>query len=78
MNADGTGQKQLTHIRTKHQNGFASYSPDGKKILLIADLAYPVNTPASDLYTMDANGTHLTKIVGDQPGVFFSDWGPTP
>ena len=78
MDADGTGQKQLTHIRTKHQDGFASYSPDGKKIVLIADLAYPVNTPAADLYTMDANGTHLTKIMGDQPGVFFSDWGTAP
>jgi Tol biopolymer transport system component len=80
MNADGTGQKQLTHFPTKHQGGFASYSPDGKKIVLIADLAYPPNgqTPFSDLYTMYANGTHLTKIVGDQPGVFFSDWGPAP
>jgi TolB protein len=76
MNADGTGQKQLTHIRTKHQDGFASYSPDGTKIVLIADLAYSPNTPAADLYTMYANGTHLTKIVGDQPGVFFPDWGP--
>jgi Tol biopolymer transport system component len=77
MNADGSGQKQLTHLRTKHQAGFASYSPDGKKISLIADLAYK-NGCCNDLYTMDANGTHLTKIVGDQPGVFFSDWGPAP
>jgi TolB protein len=74
MNADGSGQKQLTHMPTKHQDGFARYSPDGKKIVLVTDLAYKDNC-CSDLYTMDANGTHLTKIVSDQPGVFFSDWG---
>jgi hypothetical protein len=27
---------------------------------------------------MDANGTHLTRIVADQPAVFFSDWGSQP
>jgi len=77
MNAEGSGQKQLTHFPTKHQGGFARYSPDGKKIVLIADLAYRDNC-CSDLYTMDANGTHMTKIVGNQPGVFLSDWGPSP
>jgi Tol biopolymer transport system component len=79
MIADGTRQKQLTHMPTKHQDGFASYSPDGKKIVLGADLAYPPNScPCADLYTMDTNGTHMTKIVGNQPGVFFSAWGPSP
>ena len=74
MNADGSGQKQLTHMPTKHQDGFAHFSPDGKKIVLIADLNYRDNC-CSDLYTMDANGTHMTAIVRDQPGVFISDWG---
>jgi len=82
MNADGSGQKQLTHMPSKHQNGFARYSPDGTKIVFISDLAYkPGSCPdasCSDLYTMDTNGTHMTKIVSDQPGVFFSDWGRQP
>jgi TolB protein len=74
MNADGTGLRQLTHFPTKHQGGFAAYSPDGTKIVLIADLKYRDNC-CNDLYTMAANGTHLTRIVADQPTVFFSDWG---
>ena len=74
MNADGTGQKQLTHFPTKHQGGFGTYSPDGSKIAFIADLAYRDNC-CSDLYTIDANGTHQKKVVGDQPALFFSDWG---
>jgi len=73
MNADGSGQKQITHMPNKHQDGFAHYSPDGTKIVLIADLNY--KNGSSDLFTMDTNGKHLTKIVGDQPGVFFNDWG---
>jgi Tol biopolymer transport system component len=73
MNADGSSQKQITHMPTKHQDGFPHYSPDGKRIVFIADLDY--SNGLSDLYTMDTNGTHMTKIVSDQPGVFFSDWG---
>jgi TolB protein len=81
MNPDGSGQKQITHMPTKHQDGFATYSPDGTKIVFIADLAYKPGGPCSgcsDLYTMDTNGTHITKIVSDQPGVFFNDWGRQP
>jgi Tol biopolymer transport system component len=77
MNADGTGLKQLTHFPTKHQGGFGSYSPDGKKIVLLADLKYRDNC-CSDLYTMNANGAHLTRVVADQPAVFLSAWGASP
>ena len=74
MKAGGTGLKQLTHFPTKHQGGFGTYSPNGKKITLVADLKYRDNC-CFDLYTMDVNGTHLTRIVTDQPGVLVSDWG---
>jgi TolB protein len=73
MNADGSGQKQITHMPSKHQDGFAHYSPDGKRIVLIADLDY--SSGLDDLYTMDTKGNHMTKVVADQPGVVFSDWG---
>jgi Tol biopolymer transport system component len=77
MKADGSGLSQLTHLPTKHQGGLGTYSPNGKKIALIADLKYRDNC-CSDLDTMDVNGTHLTRIVTDQPGVFLSDWGTSP
>ena len=41
---------------------------------LVVELEGPTQT-INPLYTMDTNGTHMTKIVSDQPGVFFSDWG---
>jgi Tol biopolymer transport system component len=75
MNADGSGLKQLTHFpRSTGGGGFASYSPDGKKIVLVSGFKHRDDC-CGDLYTMDANGTHLTRIVADQPAVFFSDWG---
>jgi len=77
MNPDGTGLRQLTHFPTKHQGGFATYSPDGKQIVLISDLKYRDGC-CNDLYTMDTNGTHLTRIVADQPAVLLSDWGTSP
>ena len=74
MNADGTGRKQLTHFPKNHQGGFGSYSPDGKKIVMLADLNYPSNCCA-DMYTMNPDGTHLTLIVDDRPAVLLSAWG---
>ena len=66
MNPDGSGLRQLTHVPPKSNAAFATYSPDGTKIVLLG--------PRDDRYTMDANGTHLTRIVADQPGGL-SDWG---
>jgi Tol biopolymer transport system component len=73
MNADGSGQKQITHMPSKHQGGVAHYSPDGKRIVFVADLDN--SNGLWDLYTMDTKGNHMTTVVSDQPGVSFSDWG---
>lgn len=72
---DGRGLKQLTHFPTGHQGGPAYYSPDGKRIVLIADLAYPDGC-CNDLYVMNANGSDLHPIFTSQPSMFFTDWGP--
>jgi TolB protein len=79
INADGTGLRQLTHVpRTSPGGaGFASYSPDGKKIVLASDLKHR-NGCCNDLYVMNADGTGLTRIVADQPAALLSDWGTSP
>ena len=56
MDADGSALKQLTHFPKNHQGGVASYSPDGKRIVLNADLNYP-NGCCGDLYTMKRDGS---------------------
>jgi TolB protein len=72
---DGSDLTELTNFPPGHQGGFARYSPDGRKIVLIADLRYPDNCCA-DLYVMNADGSALHPVVIDQPGLFFADWGP--
>src|SRR5438094_323231 len=69
MNADGTGLRQLTHVPPKYNAAFGSYSPDGTRIVFLGAL--------DQRYTMYANGTHLRRIVADQPGGL-SDWGAAP
>jgi Tol biopolymer transport system component len=77
MTPNGGSVRQITHFPKDHQGGFATYSPDGRKIVLVADLAYPDGC-CFDLYTMKTNGTHLARIVADQPAALISDWGPSP
>src|SRR2546428_112063 len=79
MNGDGSGLKQLTHFPLKHSGQFGTYSPDGKKIVLASDRKYRIGQCCpNDLFTMNANGTGLTRITTDQPATLLSDWGTAP
>jgi Tol biopolymer transport system component len=71
----GGGLKELTHFNDGHSGGFARYSPDGRKIVLVSDLAYPDHC-CTDLYVMNANGSDLHSIVTSEPKMFATDWGP--
>ncbi len=73
MRADGSHVRQLTHFRGTDQGGFASYSPDGRRIVLISSKLR--RGDFNDLYTMRADGSHLRRIVSDHPHVALSDWG---
>jgi Tol biopolymer transport system component len=75
MRPDGSGVKEITHFSGGHQGIFARYSPDGKKVVLVSDLAYP-DLCCFDLYVMNPDGSNLRTIVTTQPGVFATDWGP--
>jgi Tol biopolymer transport system component len=76
MRADGSHIRQLTHFPGLHQGGFASYSPDGRQIVLMSSLKRPGDSPFNDLYTMRADGSNLRRIVSDHQHVALSDWGP--
>jgi TolB protein len=78
MNADGSGRRQLTHFDAGHQGGFASYSPNGRGIVLISDLMRRPGGASNDLYVMRADGSRLIRIVADHPHIALSDWGTAP
>jgi Tol biopolymer transport system component len=75
MRPDGSELRELTHFTGGHSGGFAKYSPDGSKVVLVSDLAYP-DYCCTDLYVMHADGSHLHAVVTNVPGIAFSDWGP--
>jgi Tol biopolymer transport system component len=75
MRSDGTGLQELTHLADDHVGAFARYSPDGRKVVLVSDLAYPDHC-CLDLYVMDADGSNLHTVDTSKPTVFATDWGP--
>lgn len=76
MRADGSRRTRITDFPKGHQGGFATYSPDGRRIVLIADVRHPDGC-CNDLFTIRSDGTHRIRVVADQPAVLLSDWGPS-
>jgi TolB protein len=55
MNADGTNLKRLTENST--QDHYASWSPDGEKIIFISD-----RSGTDEIFIMNKDGSKLQKI----------------
>jgi Tol biopolymer transport system component len=71
MNANGTNPVQLTNNSLYHQ--YPTWSPDGAKIAF--DGISPDNH--RDIYVMDSDGTHETKITNSATGVSVApSWSP--
>ncbi len=82
MDIDGKDIRQLTHPGT-FSDVFASYSPDGKKVVFVSTRLS--SNDSFDLFTMNADGSSITRIasgitVGGCPDGNCVDpgWGPTP
>ena len=62
MNQDGTNDTQITNYTNgtvSTYNGDASWSPDGSKIIFTSDMN---NDGGSSIYTINSDGTNLTRI----------------
>src|SRR5215831_6527998 len=68
---DGTGLRELTHFGAPRQGGFASYSPDGRQIVLLTS-----GKCCQYFYVMNADGSGLHPIRTGVPITFLTDWGP--
>lgn len=73
MRPDGTHVVQITHVPVG-DNAFASYSPNGRRIVFFDSQAY-VDQPLADIYVMNRDGSDRT-LVASGLGVLFSDWAP--
>ena len=73
---DGTGLRELTHFGPMPlQGGFASYSPDGRRIVLQYNGKCPVRGICQYFYVMNADGSGLHPVRTGVPNTFLTDWG---
>jgi TolB protein len=77
MHADGTHITRLTPAAPGHQNGFARFSPDGRRIVFMSDRAFS-DACCNDLYTMRADGSGTRRVTHVGASGELADWGRTP
>jgi Tol biopolymer transport system component len=79
MNANGSSPHPLTHMPPRGDAPVASYSPDGRKIVLLANLNQLVHPTLCcwDLFMMNPDGSHLHLVTTHDAGVTSPDWGPS-
>jgi Tol biopolymer transport system component len=73
---DGSGLRKVTHIRPISLDAaFASYSPDGKRIVLYFTRRCPDGL-CKHFYTARSDGSHFHRVATGKPDTFLTDWGP--
>ena len=77
MNADGSGEQQLTDLEGYNSNGPA-WSPNGRKIAFHSNRGGGVGE--SDIYVMNADGSEQTRLTNltalGLGGAHFGNWSP--
>jgi Tol biopolymer transport system component len=85
MRIDGSGITRLTNSFPLHDVQ-PVYSPDGKRIAFVSDRRSGAAEHDQDLYVMDADGSHVTRIAADltvggcpdDDNCVNPDWGAAP
>jgi dipeptidyl aminopeptidase/acylaminoacyl peptidase len=73
---NGTGLRKLTHFGPGLlQGAFASYSPDGRQIVLQYNGKCPVRGICQYFYVMNADGSGLHPVRTGVANTFLTDWG---
>jgi Tol biopolymer transport system component len=72
MNADGSHQHRLTPWSLK-AGDHPRFSPDGSRVI---SRTVPEDGPGGDLYTVRPDGSGLTRLTHDVPGMLSAAWSP--
>jgi Tol biopolymer transport system component len=76
MRPDGTGLRKITHFSGVLQDGFASYSPDGRQIVMQYNGKCPARGICKYFYVVNADGSGLRAVRTGVQNTFLTDWGP--
>lgn len=83
INADGTGERQLTNTVPEQQRGrviheelFPTISPDGGRIAFEADQAPLSEYANSEIYVINTDGSGLTNLSHNLGGDYRPVWSP--
>ncbi|MFN8475276.1 MAG: DUF333 domain-containing protein [Anaerolineae bacterium] len=71
MNADGSGQTNLTHEASSSSAGFPSWSPDGRRIAFTSR-----RDGNNEIYVMQADGSNPTRLTNNPADDFAAAWSP--
>src|SRR5690348_10580356 len=72
VRADGSGKRQLTHVKAPVQAGDPSYSPNGRRIAYVSNA-----TGRFQVWVMSASGAHQHRLVVDpRRDAFLPRWAP--
>ena len=85
MKVDGSAITRLTNPGPLHDVQ-PVYSPNGNKIAFVSDRLSPAGEHDQDLYVMNVDGTHITRVVTgltiggcpDDDNCVNPDWGAAP
>jgi Tol biopolymer transport system component len=72
---NGGGLRQVTHVPSRLDANFASFSPNGRRIALFFTKGC-MNSPCRHFYIFHADGSHHHKVATGKPDTFLTDWGP--
>jgi Tol biopolymer transport system component len=74
MNADGSGQRNLT--RNVASDGNPVWSPDGRRIAFVSYRHGPELSRKADVYVMNADGTGQRRLTTNPAGDVAPAWSP--
>ncbi len=74
VNANGSNQRYLTSTGNQgKENRYPAFSPDGTKIVFTSNRDAVTNY---EIYVMDADGTHVTRLTNNAAGDLYARFSP--
>lgn len=75
-NADGTGAHPITNSLQPQQDVNPVWSPDGRTLAFARQISIDGKLTASQIYTVNADGTGLRKLTPNNIMLGFPNWSP--